>query len=400
MPSHGIPSKVLPGIQPFMQTNTPTPCRLCKSPLANDSGITLENLPRGAQLLPTHDELADDHGVSARVRQCVQCGLVQLNGQQVVYREGNTSATCYSPSIVQHRREQAAQFVRQFQLEGRKVLDVGCGDGHFIELLTSAGAVASGIEPSKFATQAGVARGLNITNGYVNRGAPVVGQPFDAFVTIHVLEHVPDLATFLQGIWAALTPNGVGLIEVPCLEQVLERKRIYDFMPDHLSYFSRETLTRACEMNGFDVTEAGRNWHGEHNYVLVRKRPPADLAGMKAHGDDIVANFNAFLGTQGAAGRTVAVWGASHHANVLLGQVNHSGIACVVDSAAYKQGRYMPISHLPIVGPGELAKRAIGTVIILAPRFYEEILHCLTAEQRFAGCVALMNGDRIEVVRE
>src|SRR6185436_967081 len=115
-----------------------TPCRLCRAPLPRVASMSLKGIPQGAQLLPSESELAGDRGVNIEVRECPMCGLVQLDGSQIVYREGITSATCTSKSIIEHRRKQAQQFVRRFKLENRKVLEVGCGDGHFMELLASA----------------------------------------------------------------------------------------------------------------------------------------------------------------------------------------------------------------------------------------------------------------------
>ena len=351
-------------------------------------------------MLPTQAELSMDHGVNVDVRECPMCGLVQLDGSQIVYREGITSATCTSKSIIEHRRKQAQQFVQRFKLENRKVLEVGCGDGHFMELLASAGALVSGVEPSMKATQAGVARGLKVTHGYVNRNQTIEGQPYDAFVTIHVMEHVPDLSDFLQGIWMGLSSNAVGFIEVPCLEQILERSRFYDFMPDHLSYFSQETLRLACEINGFTVLETGRDWNGEHNFAIVRKRDLGALQRLMLKKANIISHFNGFLAEQAAAHKRVAVWGASYHANALLSQVNHQGVSFVIDSAGYKQGRYMPVSHIPIFSPEKLWTEKVDTVLVLAPRFYEEIIQHLLNDERFAGCIALMNGEKIEIVRE
>jgi SAM-dependent methyltransferase len=380
-------------------TNT-IPCRLCRAPLPAEPAFCLDGIPQGAQALPSCEELASDHGVSVEIRQCPLCGLVQLNGPQIIYREGSTSATSFSRSMLEHRRKQAREFVKRFTLQGCKVLEVGCGDGHFLELLALEGALASGVEPSAKAAKAGMARGLKITNGYVSRSQPTEGQPYDAFVTIHVMEHVSDVTEFLQGIWSAMGPNAVGFIEVPSLEQILERSRFYDFMPDHLSYFSRDTLRLACENNGFAVIETGRDWEGEHDYAFVRKRELVDFGRFQLNARKIVDHFNAFLLDQVSAHRRVAVWGASHHANVLLSQVNHGGVEFVIDSATYKQGHCMPVSHLPIVSPSALRTKKIDTVLVIAPRFYKEILHCLLSEYRFPGCVAVMNRESIEVVQQ
>src|SRR5205085_836788 len=107
-------------------------------------------------------------------------------------------------------------------LAGKRVIDVGCGDGHLVRILSDTGTEAAGLEPSKKAKAIGESRGLRIIEGYATQGHQIEGSPYDAFVSIHSLEHVPDPNDFLQGVRASLAPRGVGLVEVPSVEQILE----------------------------------------------------------------------------------------------------------------------------------------------------------------------------------
>ena len=78
-------------------------------------------------------------------------------------------------------------------------------------------------EPSAKARQACESRGLAVMGGYVGRGCfPDLHGCFDAVVARQVLEHVPDPNDFFQGLRALLKPDGVGLIEVPALEQAFQ----------------------------------------------------------------------------------------------------------------------------------------------------------------------------------
>ena len=61
----------------------------------------------------------------------------------------------------------------QLGLAGKKVIDVGCGDGHVVKILSEAGADAAGIEPSRKAKAIGESQGLNIIEGYVKKGVIV-----------------------------------------------------------------------------------------------------------------------------------------------------------------------------------------------------------------------------------
>ena len=374
-------------------------CRLCKAALDGGAALELRRVPRGAQYFPKSDERASDYAVDLDIYQCPYCGLIQLSGEPVIYGEGETSATAFSPAMSEHRTRQVREFVGHFGLAGKKVIDVGCGDGHVVKILSDVGADAAGIEPSKKAKAIGESQGLRIIEGYVTREHDIEGSPYDAFVSIHSLEHAPDPNDFLQGVRAALAPRAVGMIEVPSVEQAIERSRFYDFLADHLSYFSAETLRFALEKNGFDVLRVERNWGGEHIVAYARRREREDFAGLRRHAEELPAEFERFVSACAAESRRVALWGASHHAITLLAMVRTNGVEYVVDSASYKQGRFTPVSHLPIVGPERLRSQPVDVVIVVAPRYNDEIVAQLKDELQFKGTIALLRGSDIEVVQ-
>ena len=374
-------------------------CRLCKAALAGEPVVELRQVPRGAQYLPKPEERDADYGVALDIYQCAYCGLIQLSGEPVIYGEGETSATAFSPGMSEHRTQQMRRFVGEFGLAGAKVIDVGCGDGHVVKILGDAGADASGIEPSNKARALGQSQGLRIVEGYATCEQEIEGSPYGAFVSIHSLEHAPDPNDFLQGVHASLAPQAVGLVEVPSVEQIIERSRFFDFLVDHLSYFSAETLRLALEKNGFEVLKVERDWNGEHLVAQVRRREQTDFGALRRHTEQLPEEFEHFVNGYTGQDKRVAVWGASHHAITLLAMVRTQGIEYVVDSAAYKQGRVTPVSHLPIVGPEHLRTHPVDVVLVVAPRYNDEIVAQLRNESKFSGTVALLRGSSIEVLQ-
>lgn len=374
-------------------------CRLCAASLDGGTALELRHMPRGAQYFPKPEQRDSDYGVDLDIHQCPYCGLIQLSGEPVIYGEGETSATAFSPGMSEHRTRQMHEFVGESGLGGKKVIDVGCGDGHVVKILADAGVSAVGIEPSKKAKAIGESQCLRIIEGYVTRESGIEGSPYDAFVSIHSLEHAPDPNDFLQGVRAALAPRGAGLVEVPSVEQAIERSRFYDFLADHLSYFSAETLRFALEKNGFEVLKVERDWGGEHLVAHVKRREGADFSELRRHAEQLPAEFERFVAACSSEDRRVALWGASHHAITLLAMVQTKGVEYVVDSAAYKQGRLTPVSHLPIVGPERLRSHPADVVIVIAPRYNDEIVEQLKSELQFKGTIAVLRGSRIEVLQ-
>lgn len=375
-------------------------CRLCHAALPAAPDWQVPKTPRGVQFFLTREQFNDDQSVTLDVYACSACGLVQLAGSPVVYTNSFTSATAISPAIIAHRQKQAEEFIRRFHLRNKRILDAGCGDGHFLDLLKNAGADPTGIEPSLASHAIASKTGRRILGGMIQRDHTIDGAPFDAFVTFHVLEHIANPDDFLQGLCQALTDDGVGLIEVPSLERILERRGFFDFMPDHLSYYSLKTLTLQLELNGFDIEDARRDWNGEHAVAMVRKRKTVNFADLQSCVTQLGNDLRQFIRRHIEKGRRVAVWGASHQALSLLPKIDTKDISYIIDSAPYKQGHYTPLSHLPVVGPDHLASHPVDAIIIIAPRYYEEILHQLRHATAFRGTIAAINEDKLEIVRE
>lgn len=81
------------------------------------------------------------------------------------------------------------------------MIDIECGDDNYLEFIREAGALAFGVEPALApATIAIEERKLTVFTGYVTRKEPIPNGPYDAFVTRQVLEHIPDINDFFQGI--------------------------------------------------------------------------------------------------------------------------------------------------------------------------------------------------------
>ena len=72
------------------------------------------------------------------------------------------------------------------------------------------------------------------------------------------------------------------------------------------------------------------------------------------------------------------MWGAGHQALAVIALANIQDRICyVVDSAPFKQGKYTPASHLPIVSPDELISNSVDAVIVMAASYSDEVANTL-----------------------
>ena len=371
-------------------------CRLCRADLSADPSFQLKNLPLGVQFFPAKSELAKDKPVILDIYCCKSCGLIQANGNQVIYNEENSAATSVSPKMLQHKRDQAQQFITKYNLVGKTILEAGCGDGHFLKMLEDAGAsLAIGVEPSVHSKISSPFKAdVAIYTGYISQNNLISEGPFDAFATFHVMEHLPNIHDFVKGLYNNVKTGAVGFVEVPSSEMVIEQYRFYDIINDHLNYFTLSTLKLAFQMNQFEILEAYRDWNGEHDCLVVKKIEGQKFKKLSEAKSKTISNLSAFLNT--FKDKRIAIWGASMHATTLLSQIKSEKIKYVVDSAAYKQGKFMPINHYPIVPPTELKSDPVDCVIVIAPRFSNEIVDALMeGEHTFKGVVAVLENDNV-----
>lgn len=370
-------------------------CRLCSHPRL-EPALALSTVPRNIQRLFRRDELHHDRSVDLDVLRCARCGFVQIRPLlEEKYYDDYLMTTTHSHQMQEYQQRQAIGFIRRFALEGRRVHEMGCGDGSYLEHLREAGAKATGIEPSRRFRDLALARGFDVQDGYVSASRSLPGGPYDAFVTRQVLEHVPDIEDFLRGIWHNLKPGAPGLVEVPSLEKAQLDHRYYDFFPDHVNYFSQATLRLALELNGFDVLETFQDMFDEYNVAIVQRREAPDLSDIQHTVDALGADLRQILHDQRHAGRRVAVWGAGGKGLSVLAEAGIRDVDLLVDGDPHKIGLMTPVSQLEVRPPSELAGQEFAAVIITAMAYRHEIERLLRDELGFRGEVYIL-GHRLE----
>lgn len=363
-------------------------CRVCHRQLYDEPLLRYVNMPRVAQFLPDQSSLDSDCGINLEILQCSGCGLVQLASDPVPYYRDVVRAAGLSEEMRSFRRAQFADLIDRFSLRGKKLLEVGCGRGEYLSLLGEAGAEACGIEHSAASVAACTAAGLNVSEGFI--GSPedaVPGGPFDAFAIFNFLEHLPDPNATLAGIHRNLSDTAVGLVEVPNFDMMTREGQFAEFMSDHLCYYTAATLTSTLSINGFEVLGCTEQWYRYILSAIVRKRRRLDLAGFDARRTVLNDEIHAYI--RRFPPRRVAMWGAGHQALALMALFGLQGsIRYVIDSAPFKQGKYTPATHIPIVAPDALERDPVDAVIIAAAGYSDEVAR--TVRSRFGPALSVV----------
>lgn len=353
-------------------------CHLCNQKLFSKPVIELKGVPKTAQYYPEKSEFAKDTGITLIIWQCSGCGLVQHKMKPVdYYKEVITAATLSEKSRLS-RLNQMKVFVKKFGLDGKKVLDIGTGKGEMVDVLKEAGFMTAGIEAAEKSVRIGRSAGRNIIRGYIGDFKKIEGSPYDAFVSLNYLEHLPSPGVIIRNIYNNIVADGVGFITVPNLDYLLETNSFYEFVADHISYFTAKTFTHAFEANGFDVLECWRINEDNDIAAFVRKRPSLNLLPNYTKVEALIKNIQEIIAEYKTKGKRIAVWGAGHRTLALLALSKADDISYIIDSAKFKQGKFTPILHTKIVPPDYLRKNRVDLVIVMVPGFYSsEVLEML-----------------------
>jgi 2-polyprenyl-3-methyl-5-hydroxy-6-metoxy-1,4-benzoquinol methylase len=355
-------------------------------------------MPKAAQNFPDADSLASETSVDLTVCQCSGCGLVQLSNAPVPYYKEVIRAAAFSEVIKDFKAKQFAGLIQKYSLQGKKIIEIGCGRGEFLSLLEPLNVDAYGLEYSEASVAQCVKNGLNVTKGYLDSKSNVLAKgPFDAFLLLMFLEHMPDPNSALKGIYDNLSDGAVGLVEVPNFDMILQKKLFSEFIGDHLLYFSRETLQTTMNLNGFEIIECNELRDGYVISAVVKKRGKLDISDFYDYQIKIKTELNEYIDRFG--GKKVAIWGAGHQALAIIALTKiEDKIRYVVDSAPFKQGKYTPATHLPVVAPDTLCSEPVDAVIVMAASYSDEVARIIRQKFDRRINVSILRDFGLEIV--
>ncbi|MEY4495565.1 MAG: hypothetical protein RL744_629 [Pseudomonadota bacterium] len=372
-------------------------CRVCDGALFTKPLLQYSNSPKSAQgFLTKLGE--DDDSVNLTIYQCSKCGLVQHNLLPVPYFKEVIRAVAFSPEMGNFRQQQLHDWISKNHLQSKKILEVGCGKGEYLDLLKKAGATQlAGIEYSEKNVESALGAGNRVFKGYLDSSFKTSSDfLFDAFAIFSFLEHWPNPNEGLGILHSALTDGAVGLVEVPNFDLIIEKGLYSEFTTDHIFYFDKKSFSFLLEKNGFEVISIKSIWY---DYILsaeVRKKSPLDVSNFLKIQLSIKNQLNTFINQ--FSDKSVAIWGAGHQALAVIAMAGvASSIKYVIDSAPFKQGKYTPATHLPINSPESLLVDPPQAIIVMAAGYSNEIVGTLKKSYPHIANIAILREDRLEI---
>lgn len=190
-----------------------------------------------------------------RVIRCINCKTLNLWGKSSnflaelydYYKDGQTTSIeqLFDP-LTQKSYKQVLSNLRD-KVKGNRILDVGCGRGDFVYAARGTGWIIEGIELSEAAVKSAQAHSLPVK--LLDFFSDQLNQnQYDVITFFEVIEHLPDVTSFLRRAEQLLTPGGIIYLTTPNHDS-LDRRILKDDWPvyhrEHLSYFTPNSLRNA-----------------------------------------------------------------------------------------------------------------------------------------------------------
>jgi 2-polyprenyl-3-methyl-5-hydroxy-6-metoxy-1,4-benzoquinol methylase len=374
-------------------------CRFCGNNLTYEF-IDLVNSPPSNSFL-SKDQLSEPEVFyPLKLFVCDKCFLVQIDEYKKsneIFNSDYVYFSSFSQSWLEHSKNYVIMIIDRLGLDGSSlVAEIASNDGYLLQYFKQNGIQCYGIEPSINTALVAKQKGIDVVekffDSYLATNLANEGKRVDLLLGNNVLAHVPNINDFVRGLKKLIKDKGTITMEFPHILNLIEQNQFDTIYHEHFSYFSFYAVNKIFKTHGlkiYDVEELPTHGGSLRIYATHEESEVLTLDSVKSmfikeekfgitkiatyssfseKVDKIKNNLLEFLISAKKEGKKVVGYGAAAKGNTLL---NYCGIkkdliSFVADRSPYKQGKFLPGSHIPVENE-EFFKAEMPDYVLILP---------------------------------
>jgi SAM-dependent methyltransferase len=349
------------------------------------------------EAVPIHQHLLHSSAAEARsaprgaldLARCEDCAFVwnrAFRPELLTYVPGYDNDASSSARFRRHTEDRIEAILAD-PVQGRSILEIGCGNGAFLRRLCRLGGNRGiGLDPALAATPGDADDRVELRREAFHAGERLPSA--EIIVCRHLIEHLAEPVSLVRAIARALGTDrrGAVYLETPSLEWIVDHDAFWDFFYEHCGYFTEAALRAVLARAGLQAIELSRVFDGQYWWVKAApagesalpsppsaiSRPPIDrFAERQARA---LADWHDRIAALSAE-RPIVVWGAGAKGTTFVQLVDPRAerIEALVDVHPGKQSRYVPGSGHRIERPEWLQGGPPRTALVMNPAYVAEI---------------------------
>lgn len=268
-----------------------------------------------------------------------------------------------SPIFKEHLQN-VFDLINKYDLNNKKVVEIGCGKAHFFNILKENKIKCIGFDPAYEGNDPAIVK------DYFSEKYGING---DLIILRHTLEHIENPHSFISEIAKANNYKGYIFIEVPTFDWINKKQAFWDIFYEHCNYFTEKSLGSI-----FNQAETGSFFGGQYIYCYAElkelkptiEKQPVNLVENISF-DTSVSKWKKFIDEK----KNIAIWGAGAKGSTFLNllDMKNEKVKFVIDINPEKQNKFIAHTGHPIFSPKALESSSIENILVMNENYMNEI---------------------------